>query len=196
MERKPDRGQQRERDQRRHHECDRDQRGAREGGNEPSAAEGASHTEADAHKREEVERSTAAEADGGNGSELVADMGERRLEREGEDDDPGHHRWVQVRIGVACERGALGAAPRCEQLLAADGEEVEVRQPERARDDQAEDGADDDARAEPGAASSDADGNERLADRDDDDEPVALDEVPRRNAPAAVLSDQRPVGGR
>ena len=102
-------------------------------GDEAAAAERARHTHAQRDVREQIERGAAAEAERRDRVELVADMRERRLQREREEDDARHHRQVQVGVGIACEGDALRAASVGEQLLAADGEEVEVRQPERGR---------------------------------------------------------------
>jgi len=46
--------------------------------------------------REQVERGAGAESDGGKGVELGADVMECRLEAEGEEDDAGDHRQVEV----------------------------------------------------------------------------------------------------
>ena len=73
------------------------------------------------------------EAGRGDRAELVADICERRLHRESEEDDAGHHRQMQVRVDVGRKGAALCAASVDEQLLSAHREEVEVRQPERGR---------------------------------------------------------------
>src|SRR5207244_5197827 len=98
---------------------------------EATAADRAGDTQAERDVREQVERRAAAEAERRNRVELVADMRERRLHGESEEDDAGHHRQVQVGVDVTREGGALCAASVGEQLLPADREEVEVRQPER-----------------------------------------------------------------
>ncbi len=82
-------------------------------------------------------------------------------------------------------------APVGEQLQAAHREEVEVRQPERDRHQQAEHGAHDHADPEPGASGPEADGDQGLADRDDHDQAVPLDEVCRPHSPAARAGEQR-----
>ena len=56
---------------------------------------------------EQVERGAAAEASAGIDVELVADVCERRLHREREEDDACHHRQMQVGVDIARERGAL-----------------------------------------------------------------------------------------
>src|SRR6185437_3038826 len=90
-----------------------------------------------------------------------------------------------------CERGALQAAAVGEQLLASVLEEVEVREPERRRDHEAEHGCDDHAGAESDASLPEADGDQGLADCDDHDQPVTLDEVRRLDPPAADPAEQR-----
>ena len=118
-------------------------------------------------------------------------MCERRLHREREEDDAGHHRQVQIGVDVARKGGALDAASVGEQLLPPDREEVEVRQPERRRDHEPEHGCDDHPGGEPDASLPEADGDEGLADRDDHDQPVTLDEVRRLDPPAADPGEQR-----
>ena len=114
-------------------------------GDEAAAAERARYAHAERHVREQVEGGAAAEAERRNRVELVADVCERRLHREGEEDDAGDHRQMQVRVDVARKGDALCAASVGEQLLGADREEVEVRQPERRRDHEPEHGCDDHA---------------------------------------------------
>ena len=99
---------------------------------------------------------------------------------------------MQVGIDIARKCDALDAAPVSQQLLGADREEVEVRQPERRRDHEPEHGGSDHAGAESGAAFPKADGDQGLADRDDHDQPVTLDEVRGLHAPAAHPTEQRP----
>ena len=52
---------------------------------------------------EEVQRSPAAERHPGHGVERVADVMERRLEAEREQDDAGDHRQVEVAVRVSRE---------------------------------------------------------------------------------------------
>jgi hypothetical protein len=63
--------------------------------------------EAEHHVREQVERGASAEADSGDHVELVADVGERRLHREREEDNASHHRQMQIGVGIARKGGAL-----------------------------------------------------------------------------------------
>ena len=165
---------------------DRPQQAQSDRGEQATAAERARDTHAERDVGEEVERRAAAEAERRDRGELVADMCERRLHREREEDDAGHHRQMQVGVDIARKGGALGAASVGEQLLAADREEVEVRQPERGRDHEPEHRGDDHAGADSAGSLAEADGDQGLADRDDHDQPVTLDEVRRLHAPAAA----------
>jgi hypothetical protein len=99
---------------------------------------------------------------------------------------------MQVGVDIARKGGVLRAASVGEHLLSADREEVEVRQPERGRHHQPEHGGDDDAGAESGAPRPEADGDQELADRNDHDQPVTLDEVRGLHAPAAHPTEEPP----
>ena len=125
------------------------QQRARNRGDQAAAAERARNAQAERYKREQVQRGAAAEPERRDRGELVADVCERRLHREREQDDAGHHRQVQVGVDVARKGDALDAGSVGEQLLRADREEVEVRQPERGRHHEPEHGGDDHAGAEP-----------------------------------------------
>ncbi len=71
-----------------------------------------------------------------------------------------------------------------EHLLSADREEIEVREPEGGGDKQTEDRRDDLAQADAGPGRADPDGDEGLAQRNDEHEAVPLGEVPRVHSPA------------
>ncbi len=71
-------------------------------------------------------------------------------------------------------------------------EEVEIREPERCSDRDAEQGGDDHPRTEAGGARPEAERDERLPERDDHDQRVSLGEVRRVDAPAAHPTDERP----
>jgi hypothetical protein len=133
------------------------------------------------------ERRAATEADRRDRVELVSDMCKRRLHREREEDDANHHRQMQVGVDIARKSGAVG-----EQLLCPDREEVEVGQPERGRHHEPEDRGDDHTGAESSRPGPEADGDQGLADRNDHDQPVALDEVRRLHAPTAHATEERP----
>ena len=106
-------------------------------------------------------------------------MGERRLHAEREQDDPRHHRQVQVGIEVAREQGPFLAGRFGQPRLGDVDDPVEVRPPQRGGNDDAEQGGRDRARIERDSRGSDADRDDRLSQRDDHDQPVALDEVLR-----------------
>ena len=89
--------------------------------------------------REEVERQATAERHGGDRGQRLAELLDRLLEAECEQDDPGDHRQVQVAVEVA-RKPSAGRAARLRQLaLRQDGDDVEVRPPEGRDDDDAED---------------------------------------------------------
>jgi hypothetical protein len=54
--------------------------------------------------REEVEGGAAGEPDCGHRVERLAAIAERRPEAEGEEDDAGDHRQVEVAVGVSASR--------------------------------------------------------------------------------------------
>jgi hypothetical protein len=106
------------------------------------------------------------------------------LHREREEHDADDHREMRVRVHVAGERHAFRALEIVEHPLAADRKEVEVGEPERGGDEEPEDRGHDLAQpdADPGGA--DPDRDERLAERDDQHQAVALREVRRVHVPA------------
>ena len=133
--------------------------------------------------REQVERGAAEHRDRRHELQRVVDVPERLLEPEREQHDAGDHREVQVGEGVARDLVALAARRRASRGAArrrarrrrstATTARRRRRRPRTAADDDA--GVD----AELGA---DADRDDRLAERDDDDQPVALGEVRRARA--------------
>jgi hypothetical protein len=139
---------------------------------------------------EEVERQPSAKRHSWDCGQRIADVLDRLLQAECEQDDARDHRQVEVAVAVACESHARCAARLRELTLRADGVDVEVRPPERGDDDDAEDGCRDDAGRERNAGGADADRDDRLAEGDDDDEAVAFGEVRRRYAPALAVADQ------
>ena len=72
-----------------------------------------------------------AERDSGDRVQLLADVGERRLHREREQDDAGDHGQVEVGVDVAREGGPLGPPDPRAAAAETDREEVEIREPER-----------------------------------------------------------------
>jgi len=89
------------------------------------------------------------------------------------------HREVQVAIEVAGESKPRLVARSRELSLCKDSDDVEVRPPQRGDDDDAQDGGRDRTQGERYVSGSDADRDNRLAKRNDDDETVALCEVGR-----------------
>ncbi len=75
--------------------------------------------------------------------------------------------------------------------LHAGREEVEIRQPERRRDDKTEHRRENHTAAEAGAPRTEPDRDQRLADRDDQNQAVTLGEVRGMNTPAARTDQNR-----
>ena len=136
----------------------------------------------------EVEGGAAAERDCRHRVELLADVTDRRLQAECEEDDPGDHRQVEVAVGVQRKPVQLQAPRLHEPPPHEDRGDVEVEPPERRNNDDSKHRRRDHARTElePGA---EPDGDDRLAERDDDNQPVPLGEVLRRDPPAAAGAD-------
>ena len=138
-----------------------------------------------------VERQSAAQRHRGDRGQRLVDVLDRLLQPEREEHDPGDHRQVQVAVVVASEPDARRAVRLGQLTLRQDGEDVEVRPPERGDDDDSEDGGGDDPGGDRLTRGADPDGDDRLAERDDDDEPVALGEVCGRDAPSLPAASQR-----
>ena len=109
-------------------------------------------------------------------------MRQRRLHCKREEDDPGHHRQMQV--GVDIPRKRRSALRRFGRPAAAGrgSGRVEVREPERRRDGEPEHRGDDHAGVESAVAIAEADRDQGFADRDDHYQPVTFDEVRRLRA--------------
>ena len=136
-----------------------------------------------------VERDAAAERDRRHELERLADVAERLLDADREEDDPGDHRQVEVAVRVAGHR----AAGRCRSSRAASARRRSRRRrsrPTRARPRPR-------ARAAPPRPrrrrawllASSAERDDRLAEGDDHDQRVPLGEVPGGEAPAAAAAD-------
>ena len=97
---------------------------------------------------------------------------------------------MKVGVGVACQGDAFDALSFGEDLSEADREEVEVRDPERCGDGQAEQCGDDGRGGEGGLPGAEADRDQRLAERDDDDQAMALDEVRGLEPPTLQFFEQ------
>src|SRR5262249_17900274 len=127
------------------------QQRARDRGSEAAAPERVRDAEAQRHVCEQVEGRSATKSNRFDRAELVAQLRERGLHREREQDDADDHRQVEVRVDVTCDRDALLAASVGEQLTPANLEEDEVREPERRLDEQPEQRRSDHACIEPRA---------------------------------------------
>ncbi len=140
----------------------------------------------------QVQRQSTAQAHGGDDVEGRVVMREGRLHAERKQDDPRHHRQVKVGEQVAGEHGALLALGLHQARQADVYRPVEVRPPQGAGHGDAQQRGRDGPgiQRQPGGA--DADGHDRLSEGDDDDQPMALDEVLRRDAPAAHAGHQEP----
>ena len=114
-----------------------------------------------------------------------ADVAERGLEPEGEEHHAGDHRQMEVAVGVQREPVQLQACRLHEPSPRDDRSHVEVEPPERGDDDDPEGRRHDYSRIQL-EAGPDADGDDRLAERDQDDQPVPLGEVLGRDPPAAA----------
>ena len=139
---------------------------------------------AEGDQAEQVDGEAAEQGEGGDVVEVLVVVGDRRLQAEGDEDDPGDHQQVDVGVGVAGELVLrppdLGFAepPGRDQ-----GDDVEVGPPERRGEEDAEHGGGADPEVE-GAGGADPDRDDRLAEGDDDDQAVALGEVAGDELPA------------
>jgi hypothetical protein len=141
--------------------------------------------------RQEVQRDPAAEAGRLDRVERRIDVMQSRLQPEGEQHDARHHREMEVRVRVPCERGAL-AARRLRQLrLTHEDGPIEVGPPQTRGDREPKQRGRDHTPVEPKARGPEADRDDRLTQRDDDDESEPLDEVLRGDAEASHVTDQR-----
>jgi hypothetical protein len=121
------------------------------------------------------------------------------LQAQGEVDDPGDHREVQVGVRVAAQPDAVDAAARGQHPLGHWGHDVEVGPPQRDTDRQPQQRSDRDRRGERELRRPHAHGDQRFAESDDHDEPVPLGEVPgcgqppvgARRVDTAVVDQQR-----
>ena len=186
------RAHERERGEGRHHGGEGNQGKQDERGDPAAVTPAASDPQARGDVGGKVEREAAGQANCRNDLERLVDVGERRLHAEREQDDPGDHRQVEVRVQVARQHRSLFAR-RVGQpgLVDVDGP-VEVRPPEGGGDDDSEDRGRDPGGVEWQAFRADPDGDDRLSDGDDHDQPVALHEVLRRDPPATHAGHDEP----
>ena len=126
-------------------------------------------------------------------------MRQQRLDPQGEEDDAGDHREVQVGERVARDAHLLGAAARCAAGARRQARRSRSRPTTSPRPPPRRAARADDPRVELEAGRADPERDDRLAERDDDDQAVALGEVAGDDAPAlgaagdeaAVVDDQR-----
>ena len=175
-----------------HDQSDREQRRARDRGDQAAAAERARYAHAQRHVREEVERGPAAEGERRDRVELVRDVCERRLHREREEDDAGHHRQMQVGVDIARKGDALTPLRSVRSCRARIGKKSKYASQNDVATTSPSTAATITPVPSPAASRAEADGDQRLADRDDHDQPVPLDEVRGLQAPAAHATEQRP----
>ena len=124
--------------------------------------------------------------------QVSMDVRQRRPHRERKKDDPGHHREVQIGVRVSRQGDTLLAATVHQQPLHPDREEIEIRQPERCRDQNSKHRRNDHLTSKPSAPGAQPDRDERLAERDDQNQAVPLGEVPGVDTPAAHANQDRP----
>ena len=131
---------------------------------------------------DQVERGTDTERDRGDGLELLPDVRNGLLEPECEEHDASDHREVEIAVRVQGEPVQLNAARLPEPRPREDRGDIEVEPPERRHDDDSEHRRGDYPRVQL-EAGADADRDDRLAERDQDDQPVSLGEVLGRDLP-------------
>ena len=106
--------------------------------------------------------------------------------------DARDHREVQVRVGVAGHLVSLAPyGGGGEPPLGHERDDVEVQPPERRGQHHAERRRGDDARVDM-SVRADSDRHDRLAERDQEDEAVALGEVPGHELPPVGAEEVRP----
>jgi len=135
------------------------------------------------HVAQQVDRGPAQEGEPGDVVEGLVEVGQGPLQPEGDEDDPGDHREVQIRVGVPGQRVALPAFGRLGQpTLGHQRDDVEVGPPEGGGQPDPEHRGDDDAGGEVGLRG-DAERDDGLAEGEDDHQVVALGEVGRDQGP-------------
>ena len=132
----------------------------------------------------QVDREAADQRERGNDLQRVVDVLDRLLQPERDEHDPGDHRQVQVRVGVAGDLVLLAPVGDARQPPRRDQrDDVEVRPPHRRGERDAEDRGGHDPSGDI-AGDAGADRHDRLAQRDDDDQAVPLGEVLGNELPA------------
>jgi hypothetical protein len=109
--------------------------------------------------------------------------------------DAEHQRHVQVAVGVARQAGAVDPGRRRQRPLGSLGVVVEVRPPQARDQGDGEEGAAGERPVDGQVAAVGADGDDRFAQRHDDDEAVPLGEVARVDGEPGDARDVRPGVG-
>ena len=152
------------------------------------AEDAAGHAEEGCDMPDQVQGRPAAERNCGHRVQMLPGVADSRLEPESEEHDAGDHRQVEVAVGIQREPVQLEARCPHEPRPLQDRGHVEVEPPERRDDDDPErrrhdhSGVELEPRAE-------ADGDEGLPERDQDDQPVPLGEVLGCDSPALSGAD-------
>ncbi len=110
MQREPDGGHERERDERGHGDRGGQQQHERDGGDGTATTQAACNPQPDRDVGEEVEGGAAAECNSRDPVQFGIDVRERRPQAERKQDDARDHGQVEIAVDVACDSGALHAA--------------------------------------------------------------------------------------
>jgi hypothetical protein len=124
----------------------------------------------------EVQRDAAEEREGVEGVQRLARTGVRQhaLDAEGGQHDAGNEREVSIGVGLDGQVDP-GLASRLQQsLLGRQRHHVEVQPPQADGGGHAQDGRDQQRRADGLLGGAHPDGDDRLADRQDDEQPVSF----------------------
>ena len=121
-----------------------------------------------------------------------ARRGERHLQREREEHDPGDHREVEVGVDVAGEGDASAPCRSVSSCWTRIGKKSKYASQNDVATTRPSSAATMTPASRSVLARAEADRDQGLADRDDHDQPVPLDEVRRRQPPAADVDDERP----
>src|SRR5436190_2554547 len=147
--------------------------------------------QAEPDKPEEIEGHAAEEREGGNRIERVVHLLQGLLQAERDEDDPGHHREVEVGVRVAGQLVSLAPRRRAGEPPGRNQRhDVEVRPPQTGRQGDAQHRGGGDAGGQV-CLGADPDRDDRFAERDDDDQPVALGEVAGNELPALGAEEER-----
>jgi hypothetical protein len=79
---------------------------------------------------EQIERTPATQPDGSDVSERIADVGERLLDSEGDEDDAPNERQMKDAVRIACQERPLVTAYRGEFLPCGEDDVIEVEPPQ------------------------------------------------------------------